>query len=78
MPGTLESAIHSLVQTRIDTCIFDQRCNNNETGRESYDPKVFLKVVLFGLLERIDLFARDRTCVQRECGVYVAFLRAAT
>jgi len=48
MPGNLEFAIHTLVHTRIDTSIFDQRYNNDETGREAYDPKVLLTVVLFG------------------------------
>ena len=48
MPGTLEFAIHTLVHPRIDTTIFDQRYNNDETGREAYDPKILLKVVLLG------------------------------
>ncbi len=42
MPGTLEFAIRTLVHTRIDTSIFDQRNNHDETGREAYDPKVLL------------------------------------
>ena len=48
MPGTLEFAIHTLVQSRIDTSIFDHRYSNDETGREAYDPKILLKVVLCG------------------------------
>jgi transposase len=47
VPGTLEFAIHTLVEERIDTCIFDERYRNDETGRWAYDPKVLLKVVLF-------------------------------
>jgi hypothetical protein len=43
MPGTLEFAIHTLVQTRIDTSVFDHRYINDETGREAYDPKILLK-----------------------------------
>ena len=48
MPGTLEFAIHTLVETRMDTSIFDDRYRNDETGRWAYDPKILLKIVLFG------------------------------
>ena len=48
MPGTLEFAIHTLVETRMDLSIFEGRYKNDETGRSAYDPKVLLKVVLFG------------------------------
>jgi transposase len=37
IPGTLEFAIHHLVETRLDTSIFDDRYNNDETGRWAYD-----------------------------------------
>ena len=47
MPGTLEFAIHSLVESRIDTSIFEHRYSNDETGRLAYDPKVLLKIILF-------------------------------
>jgi transposase len=48
MPGTLEFAIHTLVETRIETSVFDARYSNDETGRLAYDPKILLKVVLLG------------------------------
>ena len=48
MPGTLEFAIHTLVETRMDISIFDDNYQNDETGRSSYNPKILLKVVLFG------------------------------
>src|SRR5512139_225228 len=47
MPGTLEFAIHTLVEDRMDLSVFEDRYNNDETGRWAYDPKVLLKVVLF-------------------------------
>jgi transposase len=47
IPGTLEFAIHELVQRRMDTSIFDRIYHNDETGSPAYDPKVLLKVVLF-------------------------------
>jgi hypothetical protein len=47
MPGSLEFAIHTLVETRMDTSIFDDRYHNNETGRPAYNPKILLKVIPF-------------------------------
>jgi len=46
-PGTLEFAIHTLVETRMDLSVFDEKYKNDETGRLAYDPKILLKVVLF-------------------------------
>ncbi|MGA8571001.1 MAG: transposase [Desulfobaccales bacterium] len=46
MPGTLEFAIHTLVEKRLDMSIFECKYRNVETGRAAYDPKVLLKVVL--------------------------------
>jgi transposase len=46
MPGTLEFAIHTLVEKRLDMAIFEGKYRNDETGRAAYDPKILLKVVL--------------------------------
>jgi len=46
-PGTLEFAIHYLVETRMDLSLFDGKYKNDETGRLAYDPKILLKIVLF-------------------------------
>ena len=46
MPGTLEFAIHTLIETRMDLSVFDIKYNNDQTGRSAYDPRVLLKVVL--------------------------------
>ena len=46
-PGTLEFAIHIVVETRMDLSIFDEKYKNDETGRLAYDPKILVKVVLF-------------------------------
>ncbi len=48
VPGTLEYAIHHLIEQRIDTSFFDEQFCNDEEGRTAYDPKVLLKIVLFG------------------------------
>ena len=46
MSGTLEFAIHTLVEKRVDMSIFQCKYRNDETGRAAYDPKILLKVVL--------------------------------
>ena len=46
MPGTLEFAIHTLVDKRLDMSIFEGKYRNDETGRAAYAPKILLKVVL--------------------------------
>jgi transposase len=48
VPGTLEFAIHMLVDSRMEMSIFDDDYQNDETGRSAYDPKILLKVVLLG------------------------------
>jgi transposase len=48
VPGTLEFAIHTVVESKLNMSVFDEKFNNDETGRLAYDPKVLLKVVLFG------------------------------
>jgi transposase len=46
VPGTLEFAIHHLIETRIDLSPFEGKLRNDETGRPAYNPKVILKAVL--------------------------------
>jgi len=48
MPGTLEYAIHHVVEERLDLDMFDERYCNDETGRKAIDPKVLIKIVLLG------------------------------
>jgi transposase len=48
VPGTLEFAIQTLVEDRMDMVMFEDRYRNDETGRMAYDPKILLKVVLLG------------------------------
>jgi transposase len=65
VPGTLEYAIHHLIEERIDTRFFDERYCNDEEGRSAYDPKVLLKIVLFGY-SRGMMSSRplERACVE--------------
>ncbi len=48
VPGTLEFAIQTLVEDRMDMAVFEDRYQNDEIGRTAYDPKILLKVVLLG------------------------------
>jgi transposase len=48
VPGTLEYAIHYIVEVRLDMSVFDARYKNDTTGRKSIDPKLLLKIVLYG------------------------------
>ena len=65
MAGTLEFAIHTLVETRMDLSIFEDRYKNDETGRSAYDPKVLLKVVLFGYSRGLITSRKlERACIE--------------
>jgi hypothetical protein len=44
LQGTLEHAIHILVEHRRDLSLFDARYQNDETGCRAYDPEMLLKV----------------------------------
>ena len=73
VPGTLEYAIHHLIEERIDTSYFDERFCNDETGRSAYDPKVLLKIVLFGYSRGI-ISSRS---LERACAENVTFMALA-
>jgi transposase len=70
MPGTLEFAIHTLVETRMDMSIFEHRYNNDETGRWAYDPKILLKVVLVGYARGL-ISSRK---IERACRENITFM----
>jgi transposase len=70
VPGTLEFAIHTLVEKRMDMSVFDANYQNDETGRSAYDPKILLKVVLLG-------YSRGLTSsrqIERACRENVLFM----
>lgn len=48
VPGTLEYAIHYIVEERLNMSVFDKRYNNDKTGRKSIDPKLLMKIILYG------------------------------
>ncbi len=70
MPGTLEFAIHTLVEERLDVSVFDGKYQNDATGRRAYDPKILLKIVLLGYSRGL-ISSRQ---VERACCENVTFM----
>jgi len=77
LPGTLEFAIHALVEERMDMSVFEEKYKNDETGRKAYDPKIMLKVILLGYARgintsrRLEKACRDNvTFIAMTCGQY--------
>jgi transposase len=70
MPGTLEFAIHTLVEHRMDMSVFDGNYQNDETGRKAYDPKILLKVVLLAYSRGL-ISSRQ---IERACCENVTFM----
>jgi transposase len=70
VPGTLEFAIHTLVDRRMDMSVFDDNYQNDDVGRSAYDPKILLKVVLLGYSRGLTS-SRD---IERACCENVLFM----
>jgi transposase len=71
IPGTLEYAIHHVVEERLDLGMFDDRYCNDETGRRAIDPKVLIKIVLFGYSRGL-ITSRSLECACRENITFIA------
>ena len=75
--GTLEWAIHHIVEDYMDLSVFARKYRNDETGSPAYDPKVLLKVVLFAYSRGINTSRPiERLC--RENVVFMALWHAGT
>ncbi|NIU59015.1 MAG: IS1182 family transposase [Phycisphaerae bacterium] len=70
VPGSLEFAIHTLIETRMDMSVFEGKYKNDVTGRSAYDPKVLLKVVLLGYARGL-ISSRQ---IERACCENVTFM----
>jgi transposase len=73
VPGTLEYAIHHIVEERLDLDVFDERYRNDETGRKAIPPKVLIKIVLFGY-SRGMISSRS---LERACKENITFMALA-
>ena len=70
MPGTLEFAIPTLVEERMDISVFEVKYQNDETGRRAYDPKILLKIVLLAYSRGL-ISSRQ---IERACCENVTFI----
>jgi transposase len=70
VPGTLEFAIHALVERRMDMSVFDDNYQNDDTGRSAYNPKILLKVVLLAYSRGL-ISSRQ---IERACCENVTFM----
>jgi len=73
MSGTLEFAIHTLVDKRLNMSIFEGKYRNDETGRAAYDPKILLKVVLLAYSRGLISSRR----IEQACRENVVFMALA-
>jgi len=51
--GSFEYALNEIVEDHLDLSAFERRYANDATGRLAYDPKVLLKIVLYGYYKGI-------------------------
>ena len=51
--GSFEHALNEIVEEHLELTAFEKRYVNDETGRPAYDPKILLKVVLYGYYKGI-------------------------
>ena len=48
LPGTFEYTLNHLIDNELDLSVFNDRFKNDETGATAYDPRILLKIILFG------------------------------
>jgi transposase len=53
VPGSFEHALNEIVEEHLDMSVFEERYRNAETGARAYDPRVLLKIVLYGYYKGI-------------------------
>ena len=70
LPGTLEYAIDDIVDNYINTSMFNDRYNNDETGAKAYPPSVMLKVILLAYSKGICTSRK----IQELCRTNVIFI----
>ena len=76
LEGSLEYALHHLIEERIEDSWFEDLYANDEIGRPAYSPKLLLKVILLGYARgllgsrRIELACRENiTFMALCCGI---------
>ena len=54
LEGSFEYALNEIVEEHLDLSVFEHRYHNDATGRLAFDPKVLLKILLYGYYLAID------------------------
>jgi transposase len=70
LPGTIEHALHHLLESAIDLTPFDARYRNDDTGAPAYAPAMLLRVVLFAYSRGIV----SSRAIARACEEHVTFI----
>ena len=70
LPGSFEHALNYVVDHELDLSVFEQRYNNDDTGRPAYDPALLLKIVLFAYSKGIAV----RRKIEAACRTDVVFM----
>ena len=70
LPGTLEHAVHHLVEHELDLSAFDARYRNDVTGATAYPPRMLLSVVLCAYAHGIV----SSRAIARACEDHVTFM----
>ena len=62
--GTLEYAIHHLIENKLDLSIFTPKYKNDNGGRKAYDPAILLRIILFSYSKGITLSREMQWCCE--------------
>ncbi len=73
VPGTLEYAIHHVIEHRFDISCFNDRFANDEVGRHAINPKILLKIILLAYSRGI-ISSRP---IERACRENIIFMALA-
>ncbi len=68
--GSFEWAIHYIIEERVDLQSFFDRYHNDDCGRIAYNPKVLLKIILFGYSRGVT----SSRSLERACCENVVFM----
>jgi transposase len=71
--GTFEFAIHHIVDNSLDMTPFYEKYQNDETGAPAFNPRIILKIVLFGYSRGL-LSSRK---IERACRENIVFIALA-
>lgn len=71
--GTIAATIQHMIDIKIDMTCFDEKTNNDITGRPAYNPRILLKLILFAYSNginssrRIARFAEENVVAMALC-----------